>query len=266
MTVAVIQFPGSNCEYETLRALRSSGIDADIVSWNVNEDFALNYKAFVLPGGFSFQDRVRAGVVSSKLPILSTIKQKASEGVPVLGICNGCQILAESGILPDFSTDTSISHMGLAPNMKENKAHGFVCDWVYVKIKNPQSSIFTKYFNEEDVIPIQINHGEGNFKFTDKETVSQAQGTQLVYCTDAGEVSVSYPTNPNGSDLNIAGLCNKQGNVLAMMPHPERGVFWYQIPRYLNHADAQKRRNSELLSGPWKKMFESLRDHLEETA
>ncbi|MBH38192.1 phosphoribosylformylglycinamidine synthase I [bacterium] len=264
MSVAVIQFPGSNCEYETLHSLNVVGLSADIVPWNSDHLDLSTYKGFVLPGGFSFQDRVRAGVVSSKLPILGFIKERALDGYPVLGICNGCQILAESGILPDYNPDISMG-MGLAPNMNEQSYHGFVCDWVYVKIKNPQGSLFTRYFNDTDVIPIQINHGEGNFKFFNKELVQTSTSTQLIYSDEIGDVSFSYPTNPNGSEFNMAGLCNQSGNVLAMMPHPERGMFWYHIPRYLNHDLSSQRRKGVLTDGPWKKMFESLRDYIQET-
>ncbi|MAQ63971.1 MAG: phosphoribosylformylglycinamidine synthase I [Actinobacteria bacterium] len=264
MTVAVIQFPGSNCEYETLSALHEVGLEADVVAWNSAISVLDSYKGFILPGGFSFQDRVRAGVVSSKLPILNVIKDKASQGVPILGICNGCQILAESGILPDYDHGASME-MGLAPNMNQESYHGFVCDWVYVKIKYPQASLFTRYFDDSDVLPIQINHGEGNFKFYNKEVVQSSQATQFVYCDEEGDASLSYPVNPNGSDLNMAGLCNQAGNVLAMMPHPERGMFWYHIPRYLHHHLSQKRRDDNLLAGPWQKLFESLRDYIKET-
>ncbi len=264
MTVAVIQFPGSNCEYETLEALTVVGVDADVVPWNTDDGLLSNYQGFILPGGFSFQDRVRAGVVSSKLPILDFIKLKAEEGFPVLGICNGCQILAEAGVLPDYNQHSSLQ-MGLAPNMANKGYHGFVCDWVYVKIKHTQASLFTRYFDDTDVLPIQINHGEGNFKFYNSDLVQNSLATQLLYCDESGDVTLSYPVNPNGSDFNIAGLCNKSGNVLAMMPHPERGMFWYHVPRYLHHDLAAQRRDGDLLVGPWQKMFESLRDYIKET-
>ncbi|MBI60468.1 phosphoribosylformylglycinamidine synthase I [bacterium] len=263
MNVAVIQFPGSNCEYETVASLKEVGIEAAIVPWNSNLSYVASFKGFVLPGGFSFQDRVRAGVVSSKLPILDFIKEKARDGFPILGICNGCQILAESGIL---SVDTAQSNVdvALSPNMKESTYHGFVCDWVYVKITNPQDSLFTRYFNDTDVIPIQINHGEGNFKFLNQDIANSISSTQLIYTNENGDVINNYPINPNGSDYNIAGLSNKQGNVFAMMPHPERGMFWYHVPRYLNHDMANQRRDGCLEEGPWRKMFESLRDYIKE--
>lgn len=260
--VAIIQFPGSNCEYETKEAILAAGLDADIISWNVDETLLDSYSAFVLPGGFSFQDRVRAGVVSSRLPIINSLKKLSSEGKPILGICNGCQILAESGILPT-QNDNSIS-MALAPNIVENEELGFVCDWVYVKIENPEKNIFTRLFKDTDILPIQINHGEGNFKFKDKSEINSAAITKVKYCSESGDIKSGYPINPNGSDLNIAGISNEKGNVMAIMPHPERGVSWYHVPRYLNHEASLKRRKNLLSEGPWFPFFLSLANYLKE--
>jgi phosphoribosylformylglycinamidine synthase subunit PurQ / glutaminase len=260
--VAIIQFPGSNCEYETLDAVQATGLSAEIISWNISEEDLSSFKAYILPGGFSFQDRVRAGVVSSRLPLMTYLGKAALAGKPILGICNGCQILAESGILPT-QDDQEIS-MALAPNIVNNEHRGFVCDWVYVKIKSPENNIFTREFSENDVLPIQINHGEGNFKFKDKAFIDRSSFTKLVYCSEAGDIEYSYPVNPNGADLNIAGISNDIGNVLAIMPHPERGVSWYQIPRYLNHETSLNRRKNLLFEGPWKPFFVSLANYIKE--
>jgi phosphoribosylformylglycinamidine synthase I len=260
--VAIIQFPGSNCEYETLESLLSVHINADIVSWTTSEELLGEYAAFVLPGGFSFQDRVRAGVVSSKLPLMKSLLKYASEGRPILGICNGCQILAESGLVPDTKSTHQIE-MALAPNMKNNEFYGFVCDWVYVRINNPGQNIFTKYFDENDVFPIQINHGEGNFRFSDEDRVFGENITYLQYCDKNGVINAK--SNPNGAWLNIAGLSNRQGNVLAMMPHPERATFNYQIPAYLDHSCAEIKRNNPVqVEGPWQKLFLALADYLKQ--
>ena len=261
-SVAIIQFPGSNCEYETLEAVEAANLSAEIISWNTSEEKLSTYKAYILPGGFSFQDRVRAGVVSSRLPLMTYLKQAAKQGKPILGICNGCQILAESGILP-AQDDQKIS-MALAPNIVNDEHRGFVCDWVYVKIQSPQNNVFTRKFSENDVLPIQINHGEGNFKFEDKSFIQNSNFTKLVYCSEFGDVDYSYPVNPNGSDMNIAGISNDKGNVLAVMPHPERGVSWYQIPRYLNHKTSISRRKNLLKDGPWRPFFDSLASYIEE--
>ncbi len=259
--IAVLQFPGSNCEYETVAALTSVGIKIDLVPWNAPADNLDRYKGYVLPGGFSFQDRIRAGVVSAKLPIMQAIKNYAKEGKPVLGICNGCQMLAELGILPDFQEHIPLE-MSLAPNMKDGSFHGFVCDWVYVKVKNPKNSVFTRLFTDEDVIPIPINHGEGNFKFYDDDQIKEGTQTRLVYCDENGCVDEAYPINPNGASLNTAGLCNRAGNVMAIMPHPERAFSWFHVPSYLHHDHAKNRRDGVLTEGPWRPLFVSLAESI----
>ena len=260
-TVAVIQFPGSNCEYETLDALSMAGIKSRLVPWNADITNLEEYSGYVLPGGFSFQDRVRAGVMSSVLPIMNEIKKQADLGKPVLGICNGCQILAESGILPRLNNHDAVQ-MALAPNVIDEEYLGFVCDWVYVKVEFPKHSLFTRYFDSNDVLPIPINHGEGNFKFKDVNAISKASLTKFVYCSDKGESISNYPINPNGSDLNIAGISNEAGNVMAIMPHPERAVKWHHIPRYLNHDLSKSRREGSLDFGPWMILFLSFSDYL----
>ena len=258
--VGIIQFPGSNCEYETRDAVRAVNLDSEIIAWNSSESDLDSYDAFILPGGFSFQDRVRAGVVSSRLPVINYLKKVSLEGKPILGICNGCQILAESGIIPSYD-EQSIS-MALAPNMANNETIGFVCDWVYVKIENPENSVFTSAFSKDDVLPIQINHGEGNFKFKNKDQIQSSSLTKIKYCSDQGIIDSSYPVNPNGSDLNVAGISNEKGNVMAIMPHPERGVSWFHVPRYLNHNSAAMRRRNSLKEGPWLPFFVSLANYL----
>ena len=261
--VAVIQFPGSNCERETVVSLEAASLSVDIVSWNTPEDALAGYAAFVLPGGFSFQDRVRAGVVSSKLPIMRVLIKAAEAGIPVLGICNGCQILAEAGLVPNYGDDRGIE-MALAPNMNGDKAYGFVCDWVYVTIQRPESCVFTTRFSAGDVLPIPINHGEGNFKFKSGFSLSHLETSFIQYCSETGDVKHQFPTNPNGADFNMAGISNKQGNVLALMPHPERASFGFQVPRYLDNDFSAKKRNDCVQSGPWMPMFESLADYLKE--
>ncbi len=262
--VAVIQFPGSNCEYETLTSIQSAGAQADVISWTTSMNDLSGYGAFVLPGGFSFQDRVRAGVVSSKIPILKDLARLANDGVPILGICNGCQILAEAGLVPNYLDQDHIQ-MALAPNMKGDQFHGFMCDWVYVRITNPGSSIFTRYYQDSDVLPIQINHGEGNVKLRDASLLQRSSCTQITYCTEEGAVDAVYPCNPNGSDFNLAGLSNESGNVLALMPHPERGAFVYQMPRYMNNVYSQYKRDTLFNEkGPWFKLFLAISDYLKD--
>lgn len=250
--LAILQFPGSNCEYETLRAFVYYGAKAELVKWNESPDILAGYEGYVLPGGFSFQDRVRAGAIAAKLPVMDIVQKAAEAGKPVLGICNGCQILSQTGLFPNTQGDNKLE-IALAHNTKNGKPLGFVCDWVEVKIENPQNSVFTRYFNDQDILPIPINHGEGRFV---GNTLVSDQRTVLRYAS----------TNPNGSDHNIAGLCNAKGNVLGIMPHPERGAFLKQVPYWIpgawGKAKYQLKNKPQMAVGPWEKLFVSVADYL----
>ncbi|RAP36119.1 phosphoribosylformylglycinamidine synthase I [Candidatus Marinamargulisbacteria bacterium SCGC AAA071-K20] len=265
--LAVIQFPGSNCEYETVYAANQFGFDAEIIPWNCSEDLFMSFDVYILPGGFSFQDRVRAGAVSAKLPVMSYLEKVCDEGRPILGICNGCQILSESGLVPDISDSHKIE-IALAPNTKNNDSFGFMCEWVFVKVDNPGANVFTRSFNSNDVIPIPINHGEGRFIFSSDIDPSTLPVTTLKYCNSKGEVIESYPTNPNGTSYNIAAISNKKGNVLAIMPHPERASFLHQIPHSIDSEWSLKKQAKfksgyTTTSGPWEKLFTSVKESLE---
>jgi len=261
--VAIIQFPGSNCEYETLRSVEYYGLEAEIVRWNCPPEELSAFSAYILPGGFSYQDRVRAGAIAARLPLLEVLKAEAQSGKPILGICNGCQILAESGLISNHSSsgiDVSLSH-----NTVDHKPIGFICDWVFVKAQNPKHNIFTYHLDENDVIPIPINHGEGHFCFTSEADSSRSQ---LHYCDFEGNIKSNFPINPNGSTQNIAGFSNEAGNVFAMMPHPERATFVKQVPGWIQSdwVDAKRAFLSGTgdADGPWAKMFIALRDAVSE--
>jgi phosphoribosylformylglycinamidine synthase subunit PurQ / glutaminase len=266
--LVVIQFPGSNCEYETAKAAAAFGFDVDIKRWTISEAEFMSYDGYILPGGFSFQDRVRAGVVSAKLQVVSYLEKVSRDGKAILGICNGCQILAETGLVPDIEGAGKIE-IALAPNTRDEKAQGFTCDWVNVKPVNPEKNIFLRQFDENDVIPIPINHGEGHFVLSEvaKEGVNQL--ASLRYCTSEGLVDEAYPINPNGTYANVAGLSNVQGNVFAVMPHPERATFLKQVPLWIDSEwSAQKRAsflNGEDGLGPWSKLFTSMSDYISTT-
>ena len=256
---AVIQFPGSNCEYETAKSLRVAGFEVEIVRWNVDASSLNEFDAFVLPGGFSYQDRVRAGAISAKLPIMSVLKQAAKEGKPILGICNGCQILAEAGLIPDTSGDGTVE-VFLGKNERDQKPFGFVCDWVFVKPENPEKSLFTKHFLETDVIPIPINHGEGRFEFS--SGIEEELSDQTVFRYVGPEGESSELTNPNGADGSLAAVCNPTGTVMAIMPHPERATFVSQIPDWIPSEWSDKKRShmngDESVNGPWYPLFQSM--------
>jgi len=253
-TVAIIQFPGSNCEYETKRAAQMAGFDAKIVRWNAPKADVEKFSAFVLPGGFSYQDRVRAGAISAKLPIIETLETAAKAGKPILGICNGCQILAETGLIPDIDGSGSVT-LSMQHNQVNHSHSGFICDWVYVKVQNPGKSAFTLSFSEDEILPIPVNHGEGKFTFSNTVKNELAKLTKLKYCSSDGQIEASFPTNPNGSEGNIAGLCNPAGNVLGIMPHPERAYLSKQLPSWLPDTYKQNWHSEE---GPLLRLFESM--------
>lgn len=222
MSIAIIRFPGSNCESESLDALHHIGVSGDIIEWN-HQHALDSYSGFILPGGFSYQDRIRAGVVAAKLPILDALKRQSDTfKKPILGICNGAQILVESGIIGTSSNSTL--DVIIDVNYTHDQKTNFISDWSFLTPFNHQTSLFLKHFKKNDVIPIQVCHGEGRFIFENKPT----SGVQ--YCDIHGHITEHFPTTPNGSQQAIAGISNDQGNVFAIMPHPERSLNQQRYP------------------------------------
>lgn len=253
--IAIILFPGINCENETARAVEAVGMKADIVRWNIIKGLE-QYDGYILPGGFSYEDRIRAGVIPAQDPIMDIIKKQAYKGKPVLGICNGAQILVESALVPGLKDKVE---MALAPNINPFVS-GFYCTWVNINVN--KKCAFTKSFEKNDVIPIPIAHAEGRFTTTEKGLIEKLiENEQVIfrYCDENGKIEEKFPINPNGSMYNIAGLCNKKGNVLAMMPHPERASFNRQSPKIEN-----KNFESIEKTMPAIKIFESMKIYIEE--
>jgi len=258
--VAVIRFPGSNCERETLAALKANGLDTEMLQWNCSEDTFSQYDAYILPGGFAYQDRIRAGVIASKLPIMPLLQKANDAEKPILGICNGCQILAESGLIPDVAGKQEVE-VALAPNQNKDTPIGFICDWTFVRIRNPNQNVFLKGFSNNPILPIPINHGEGRFIFKTNKETHFSDLAHLNYCSDKGDLSSSFPTNPNASTWNIAGIGNKRGNVLALMPHPERAAFLKQIPGWIQSPWTSQKQLDGYdgnTKGPWAPLFQAL--------
>jgi phosphoribosylformylglycinamidine synthase len=262
--VLIIQFPGVNCEYESLRAIEAVGLKGDIRRWNDAAAAVRDAAAILLPGGWSYPDRIRAGVVAAKDAVLDEVMTAADRGVPVIGICNGAQVLVETGIVPGF--DHGRIDVALAPNKMTGRA-GYYCNWVHVK-KGPASCVFTDFMEErpDDPLPIPLAHGEGRFVTSDEKVrthLAAGDGVAVVYCTRAGEVATTFPENPNGASFGIAGLTNPKGNALALMPHPERGAWAYQVPRRVGGRWGRSRDGvgtKDLYSGgPGRGFFESLR-------
>ncbi|EGQ3997298.1 phosphoribosylformylglycinamidine synthase subunit PurQ [Staphylococcus pseudintermedius] len=198
MKFAVLRFPGSNCDRDMYNAALKSGVDADYVDYR--ETSLKGYDGVLIPGGFSFGDYLRSGAVASVAPIIAEVKRLADEGKPVLGVCNGFQILTEIGLLPGA--------------LLHNDSHLFVSRNEHLKIVNNQTP-FTKGYSEGEEVVYPVAHGEGHYYCT--EEIYQ----ELI---DNNQIILKYMDNPNGSHDDIAGIVNKAGNVCGMMPHPERAL------------------------------------------
>ncbi|MGQ9618249.1 MAG: phosphoribosylformylglycinamidine synthase I [Candidatus Aminicenantia bacterium] len=208
MKAGVVVFPGSNCDWDTYYALESTGFEP-IFLWHKDKNLD-GCDLVVLPGGFSYGDYLRSGILASLSPIMDSIKDFVEKGGLVLGICNGFQILLESDLLRGA--------------MLRNKNLRFVCKYVYLRVENSFTP-FTNLFREGEVIKIPIAHMDGNYYIPENELEKMKENHQIVfrYCEKNGRIT--NESNPNGSMENIAGIINEKGNVLGMMPHPERASF-----------------------------------------
>ena len=200
MKFAVIMFPGSSCDVDMYHAIKDElGEEVEYV-WHTETDLS-QFDGILLPGGFSYGDYLRCGAIARFSNVMEQVVKAANEGKPVLGVCNGFQILLEAGLLPGA--------------MRRNESLHFICRNVELKVENNET-MFTNLYGKGEVITIPIAHGEGNY-YCDETTLKQLQDNNQIAFTYAG-------TNPNGSLANIAGITNEKGNVLGMMPHPERAV------------------------------------------
>ncbi len=206
MRFAVLQFPGSNCDQDCVHVLGNVlGQDADYL-WHKEESIA-NADAVVVPGGFSYGDYLRTGSIAQFSPVMNAVKAFANAGGLVIGICNGFQILCETGMLPGA--------------LVRNRSLQFRCETIFLKVPAADSP-FTSEVPEGKLLRVPIAHGEGCY-FADDETLAKLQANHQIlfqYANETGEFSDE--ANPNGSLLNIAGICNEGRNVCGMMPHPER--------------------------------------------
>ena len=214
MHSSVITFPGSNCDRDMDVALKKFGFKNQMI-WH-NDNSIPKSDLIVLPGGFSYGDYLRCGSIASKSNIIKSVIEFANSGGLVLGICNGFQILTETGLLPGI--------------LQQNKYLNFICKNVYVKVKNKKN----KYFNniKKEILKLHIAHNEGNYFCSKDEIKSLEDNKQIAvtYCNQEGIENVE--NNPNGALKNIAGIFNENKNVLGMMPHPER-----MIDNYLSGED-----------------------------
>ncbi len=225
MKIAILVFPGSNCERETMLAVQRAGMISVEVLWNAPTENWDDFQGFILVGGFSYEDRGRAGVVAAHLPILEALKVQSQLGKPILGICNGAQILVESGLVPG----APFPSIALTDNKRIQQGQvigtGFYNAWVHIKpFSQNQPTAFTRCFDKDFILTLPTAHAEGRFLLPDSVLAYIENGAlpTLQYCDTKGHVGNEFPTNPNGSTHNIAALCNQAGNVMAIMPHPER--------------------------------------------
>ncbi len=229
----VLRAPGINCDRETAHACMLAGFQTDLVHINSllkQPNSLLDYSFLVLPGGFSYGDDLGAGTLLAKnlmLHLGEQLRRFVDEGRPVLGICNGFQVLVRAGLLPELAQNTE----SVGATLTENRSAQFECRWVTLATQSSEC-IFTHGIDAPIELPVA--HGEGQFVFAGDITELQAQGQiPLVYTTSSndGVQAVVYPDNPNGSLGNVAAVCNKRGNVLGLMPHPERFVSALQHPQ-----------------------------------
>jgi phosphoribosylformylglycinamidine synthase len=200
LRAAVITFPGSNCDRDMADALEKISGAAPLRVWHGDAELPDRLDFIALPGGFSYGDYLRCGAIASRSPVMRAVVEAAERGVPVLGVCNGFQVLTESGLLPGA--------------LLRNSGIRFVCREVALTVENSQS-LFTGGYEEGQTIRLPVAHHDGNF-YADEATLDRLEGE--------GRVALRYAEEVNGSARAIAGVLNKAGNVLGMMPHPERAI------------------------------------------
>ncbi len=195
MKVGIIRFPGSNCDRDVFHALKLAGAEPDYIWWSKRD--LSDFEAVVIPGGFSYGDYLRAGAIAAITPVINGIKDCVKEGKPVLGICNGAQILAEVGLVPGVFT--------------ENQNAKFICKWTELKV-NSSRTPFTSMYKKNEIIKMPIAHAEGRYYTEDLNLLRENDQIVLSFESE----------NPNGSMEAITGVCDEEGLVCAIMPHPER--------------------------------------------
>ncbi|WP_326524513.1 phosphoribosylformylglycinamidine synthase subunit PurQ [Sphingomonas sp.] len=200
MTAAVVVFPGSNCDRDLAVAIREVTGRAPAMVWHGDSDLPAGTDFIALPGGFSYGDYLRCGAIAARSPVMRAVVAAAERGVPVLGVCNGFQVLTESGLLPGA--------------LMRNAGLDFVCRDVALTVANSQS-LFTSGYRAGETISVPVAHHDGNY-FADADTLDRLEGE--------GRVAFRYAEDVNGSARGIAGILNAAGNVLGMMPHPERKI------------------------------------------
>ncbi|MBX3042848.1 MAG: phosphoribosylformylglycinamidine synthase subunit PurQ [Candidatus Kapabacteria bacterium] len=207
MKYGVVVFPGSNCDHDAFYAVSgNAGYDVEYL-WHKDSSIPSDIDCIILPGGFSYGDYLRCGAIARFSPVMNEVIKFADSGKYVIGICNGFQILTESGLLPG--------------TLLKNNNLKFICKDVYLKVENNNTD-FTHQYSEFQIIRIPIAHGEGNY-FAETDVINKLEdNNQVIFRYSSPDGEINMENNPNGSINNIAGIISKNGNVLGMMPHPER--------------------------------------------
>ena len=216
--IAVIQFPGANCDLDTIHVLKDvMNIDVDLVWHNYFKES--KYDGVILPGGFSFGDYLRGGIIAAHSPAIDEAKIMVKDGRPVIGICNGCQILAEAQFLPGA--------------FLHNESLKFICKWINLEVEN-NNTAFSNKMNIGDVLALPIAHAEGRYFNDNVKELEENNQIVFRYSTEKGEFTKD--SNPNGSLANIAGICNLEQNCIGLMPHPERASEAIITPKRTTHG------------------------------
>jgi phosphoribosylformylglycinamidine synthase I len=261
--VCVMRVGGTNCDAETQRAFQELGTKAETrhLYELIKQRNLLDYDVLVFPGGFSFGDYVRSGAILARLLTVKLgkeLREFIAQNRPILGICNGFQILVEEGLLPGFEGMSLYPEASLAGNIPQ----GFKCRWIYLKLENKCKCVFTNKIPAGQILHMPIAHGEGRFllpKEKEERLLQKLYDNDMVvfrYCDIEGSAAEGkYPTNPNGSFHDIAGICNPEGTIFGLMPHPERALYWWQQPDWTKQPKMPQ-------YGDGKLIFESLLAHL----
>ena len=232
--VLVLRTAGTNCNYETDYAFQLAGADVEQVHINrliKGEKELSSYQILALPGGFAYGDDIAAGKILAnelKYKLRDSIEKFIADGKLMIGICNGFQVMVKAGLLPGFNGISDIQEATLY----NNDSGRFECRWVYLKAVENNKCVFTK--NIKQLVYLPVAHGEGKFTTIDEGVLDklESEGQAVFKYVDADGNLAGYPCNPNGSDRNIAGICDATGRIFGMMPHPERHISKYNHPRW----------------------------------
>ena len=221
--IAIVSFPGNNGEVESMRVIRKVGMEAQYFRWNDDRKKLKDVDGYFIPGGFSYEDRGRSGMVAARDPLMEFIRSEADSGKVVIGICNGAQVLVESGMIPNGEGLQMCLARNAIQTLDGTKGLPLLSEWIWIKRQCAKERCATS--NWDGVMQIPIAHGEGRFATRDGDLLSELKKNDQIafaYCDAQGSVSEDPAITPNGSLLAIAGICNPVGNVIALMPHPER--------------------------------------------